>query len=626
LQVRLGGIRLAIHVGFIDTALGAGSAMTIIQTLRATVAATALLLLTPVAVQAQAPAISSDAEAGRALSQALNTLSTDPQNVRALIEAGEAALALDDPNGALGFFARAEEVDPRNGKVKAGLGRAMLMTEKPREALKLFNDAVDLGVPEGEIAGDRGLVYDLRGDSRRAQREYGLALRRGPDAEVTRRMALSLAIGGDREQAMQTLDPLLRVQDRAAWRARAFILAIGGDVDGANGVARTVMPTNLAQPMAPFFARLPSLSPSQKAAAVHFGRIPSDGKTPQTFAAVDTDALPPQPSARGLVPMSESMDSGHEADEAETLAKPVPAPVSREPRRRPGAPVALAARNDPVVTVPSRTAPASTPVSSAPIRSTPARSTPVPSVPMARAEPPTPGFSEPVTVPAQASPPERVAQAAASPSIAVTAAAPVQAAPQPSPPQAIPSPAPPPQSPPPSTPTPLERSLASIVQGLELEQAEVVPLPEPVTRRPVAVAAIDRAAEDRKVEDKKAEDKKLADKKAADKKAADKKAAEKKAAAKPDPKKLHPERIWAQIATGSSKSALVTDYGKLVKKSPAAFKGMTGWSVPFKATRRLLVGPFASEKKAEDFLKKAGITGFAWNSPAGTEIEKLGGR
>ncbi len=606
--------------------------MTIIQTFRATAAA-ALVFLTPFAVHAQSQAIS-DAQAGRALSEALNTLSSDPQNVSALIEAGNAALALEDPNGALGFFARAEQVDPRNGRVKAGLARAMLMTEKPREALKLFNDAVALGVTEAEIAGDRGLAYDLRGDTRRAQRDYASALRHGPDAEVTRRLALSYAISGEREQAMQTLDPLLRSQDRAAWRARAFVMAIGGDVDGANGVARTVMPANLAQPMAPFFARLPSLSASQKAAAVHFGRIPSDGRTTQSFAAADIDARLPQPSARGQVPMSEPMDSGHEADD-DLPANVQPAPVSREPRRRPGAPVALAARADP---------PRPTPAASTPTRApsrivTPAasaRSDLAPAVPptasatapTVRDNAPAPGFSEPVTAPISQSERVRLAQSTPSSSVAVTAAMPVRTeAPAPTPAEMAP-----PASPPSSPPTPLERSLASIVQGLELEQAEAVPLPVPAERKPAAAVAVAAKGADEKPDDKKAAlekkaaDKKAADKKAADKKEADRKAAEKKAAAKPDPKKLHPERIWAQIATGASKGALVTDYGKLVKKAPAAFKGMTGWSVPFKATRRLLVGPFPTAKKADEFLKKAGITGFAWTSPAGTEIEKLGGR
>ncbi|MBY8825972.1 tetratricopeptide repeat protein [Sphingomonas colocasiae] len=599
--------------------------MTIIHTLRATVAAAALILLPSVAVRAQSSAFISDADAGRTLSQALNTLSSDPQNVRALIEAGNAALALDDTNGALGFFARAEEIDPRNGRIKTGLARAMLMTERPREALKLFNDAVGLGIAEAEIAGDRGLAYDLRGDTRRAQRDYQTALRHRQDAEVTRRLALSYAIGGDREQAMQTLDPLLRIQDRAAWRARAFIMAIGGDLEGANGVARTVMPANLAVPMGPFFARLPSLSASQKAAAVHFGRIPSDGKTRQVLAAADIDTRPPQPSTRASVPMSEPMDSGHEAEDDDAPATAPPVPVSREPRRRPGAPVALAARTDtvrpaPAVSAPSR-APASTATRTAPPVSKP-MSDLAPAVPVARDPAPAPGFSQPVTAPARQDEPVRLAQAASTPSVAVTAALPPRAEPT------APTPAPSPQ--PSSPPTPLERSLASIVQGLELEQVEAVPVPVPAARKPaapvVAKEADEPVADARAVADKKAADKKAADKKAADKKEADKKAAEKKAAAKPDPKKLHPERIWAQIATGASKGALVTDYGKLVKKSPAAFKGMTGWTVPFKATRRLLVGPFPTAGKASDFLKKAGITGFAWTSPAGTEIEKLGGR
>lgn len=604
--------------------------MTITQTFRATAAA-AFILLAPCAAPAQSPIFASDAEAGRTLSQALNTLSSDPQNVRALIEAGNAALALDDINGALGFFARAEEIDPRNGRIKTGLARAMLMTEKPREALKLFNDAVGLGIAESEIAGDRGLAYDMRGDTRRAQRDYQLALRNGPDAEVTRRLALSYAISGDREQAMQTLDPLLRSQDRAAWRARAFVMAIGGDIEGANGVARTVMPANLAVPMAPFFARLPSLSASQKAAAVHFGRMPSDGKTRQVLAAADIDTRPPQPSASMPVPMNEPMDSGHKAEDADAPAAATPAPVSREARRRPGTPVALAARSDPPRPAAAAPAPASArPSASAPVPA-PVRTVPPAaqsaSAAAARDPSPAPGFSQPVTAPARQDEAVRLAQATPTPpSIAVTAA-PARAGP--SVPAAAVAPVMVPPPPPSSAPTPLERSLASIVQGLQLEQVEAVPMPEPSARKPVAAVAAKKADEPadagRAAADRQAAERKAAEKKAADKKEADRQAAEKKAAAKPDPKKLHPERIWAQIATGASKGALVTDYGKLVKKSPAAFKGMTGWTVPFKATRRLLVGPFPSVGKAEEFLKKAGITGFAWTSPAGMEIEKLGG-
>ena len=126
------------------------------------------------------------------LSVHLRTLAANPRNLFALLGAGQAAIDVGDPNAALGFFARAEEIDPRSGKAKAGLATALVMLEKPDDALRVFGEAVSLGVSENDIAKDRGLAYDLRGDNRRAQRDYVTALRRGSDDEVTRRYALRL--------------------------------------------------------------------------------------------------------------------------------------------------------------------------------------------------------------------------------------------------------------------------------------------------------------------------------------------------------------------------------------------------------------------------------------------------
>jgi Flp pilus assembly protein TadD len=217
------------------------------------------------------------------LSMHLRTLAANPRNLSALLGAGQAAIDVGDPNAALGFFARADEIDPRSGKAKAGLASALVMLEKPDDALRLFGEAVSLGVPESEVASDRGLAYDLRGDNRRAQKDYALALRRGGDDEVTRRYALSLGISGDRSQALTMLDPLLRKQDQGAWRARAFIMAMNNDVSGANAIARQVMPASLAGTMSPFLSRLGKLNAAERAHAVNFGTMPSDG---QTFASV----------------------------------------------------------------------------------------------------------------------------------------------------------------------------------------------------------------------------------------------------------------------------------------------------------------------------------------------------
>ena len=110
----------------------------------------------------------------------------------------------------------------------------MLISGRPEQALILFAEAVQRGAPEAELAGDRGLAYDMVGDPRRAQQDYALALRHHNDPEVERRLALSLAISGQRDAALRVIDAQLRRRDRAAWRTQAFVLALTGDPAGAD--------------------------------------------------------------------------------------------------------------------------------------------------------------------------------------------------------------------------------------------------------------------------------------------------------------------------------------------------------------------------------------------------------
>lgn len=216
-----------------------------------------------------------------ALARFLRVLAQRPRDLEALSGAGQAALHIGDSNGALNFYARAEEIAPANGRVKAGLGSTMNQLLQPGHALRFFEEAVQLGVPVHEIAGERGLAYDLRGDNRRARIDYEMALRFDPGhAETTRRLAASQAMGGDMLGALATLDKLLRRQDSAAWRMRAFVLAISGDLKGAQETASSVLPRQQADALAPFLQRLGKLKPAQQAAAVHFGVFPTNGRTP----------------------------------------------------------------------------------------------------------------------------------------------------------------------------------------------------------------------------------------------------------------------------------------------------------------------------------------------------------
>lgn len=215
-------------------------------------------------------------DSAEALSRYLRILAVTPDNIQALVGAGRAALDVGDTNAAAGFLSRADILDPKNGQVKAGLAGTMLANGDARAALRLFNEAVNLGVNQADIAADRGLAYDLRGAPKRAQADYGLALRTHPSDEITRRLAISYAIAGDRVSALATLDPLLRKQDIPAWRDRVFIYALTGDLADAQHDASLVLPPDQVAALGPYLPRLASLRASDKAAAIHLGRFPGE--------------------------------------------------------------------------------------------------------------------------------------------------------------------------------------------------------------------------------------------------------------------------------------------------------------------------------------------------------------
>lgn len=224
------------------------------------------------------------------LADTMRQLASNPRNVDALVRAGELSLGLGDLSGAAALFARAEKVDPRNGRMKAGMASILVRSERPGQALRYFAQAEAFGLQPRFFASDRGLAYDLIGEQDRAQRDYRVALRDASDDETIRRYALSLGISGKRDLALKQLDPLVLKKDRGAWRARAFILAMSNDQRGAETIVTTMMPGAAAQGLQPFFQRLPTLSPADRAFAVHFGEVHT---TPQRIAdARLTPALP----------------------------------------------------------------------------------------------------------------------------------------------------------------------------------------------------------------------------------------------------------------------------------------------------------------------------------------------
>ncbi len=219
-------------------------------------------------VQALPPASAVD------LNDALRRLARDTRNLDALIDAGTASLQLGDLDAAIGFFGRAEDLSPGNPRVKVGLAGAFVRSERPIEALRLFDEAEAAGASTLSLAGDRGLAFDLVGDNRSAQAQYGLALARQPDDELVRRLALSQAIAGDKAGFEQTLLPLLEQRDFGAYRIRAFGLAILGEEEEAVAIAEAVMPRDLAGRVVPYLRYMPRLTSAQQAAAANLGIFP----------------------------------------------------------------------------------------------------------------------------------------------------------------------------------------------------------------------------------------------------------------------------------------------------------------------------------------------------------------
>ena len=213
--------------------------------------------------------------ASAALARYVRTLASSPRDFTTLIGAGRAALELGDAQAAAGFFARADEVNPRSPLPQAGMGAVSVISGEPQAALPYFSRAQQLGATLVTIGCDRGLAYDLLGRQTDAQADYRAALN-GPDGdEARRRLALSLAISGNRAEALQTLSPLIAQRDVAAGRTRAFVLALSGDSAGALAAINAAMPGSSGS-VAPFLQRLPSLQAGQKAAAVNLGVFPGD--------------------------------------------------------------------------------------------------------------------------------------------------------------------------------------------------------------------------------------------------------------------------------------------------------------------------------------------------------------
>lgn len=612
----------------------------------------------------------------RLLNAALARIAGDPRDVAALLDAGDAAAALGDPEAAAGFYKRADAIAPSNPRVKVGMARALVLQGEPVKAIPLFAQAEASGAV-GDVTSDRGLAYDLVGDTATAQTYYRTALARRDDDEVRRRLGISLAIAGDAAGSEAMLMPLLRKQDKPGWRSHAFALAIAGHTKEAVDTVNAILPGPLAQSVTPYLRYMPRLTRAQQAAAANLGKFPRASEIGRDDPAIAAYGPTPTRVAQvgaGLVPQGEPLGGGRvrstttqrasapltrsqrraqeraaqlaraEAAAAARVAPPEPRPTidrsgdgelpavsgqaqalaSARPATTQALPAAAAATTSTArlsVNEPAR--PAAT-VASAPASARPTGS----AFDLARVASNTAPASAPTSPPTSSPVPARAPAASTAAASPAMAAATTDVGPPPS-------------------PVSLEQIFADLgapsraavpVSGAVDILAVVPAKPEPVApaivrapepAAPSAPARAESAADRKKAADtaeaaKKAQAKE-ADAKKPGKKADAKKAEVKKAEAKKAPS--HPSRTWVQIGVGRDKAAIAFDWRKFNREHAAAFKGRQAYTSDMGQTNRILVGPFETQKDASAFLaqlKKAEFgRGFIWTSPAGQAVDPL---
>lgn len=161
----------------------------------------------PVAVASNAPSIQAardalnEGEAGTSLAIAKGVLSSQPENVAALSQAGDAQAALGDRLAADVSYKRALRISPRDVRARLGLGK-LEVRDDLHAAEATFRSILADSPRDPLVLNDLGYVLDLQERHAEAQVLYRQAIAEDPDHIPSRvNLALSLALSGQADQA-----------------------------------------------------------------------------------------------------------------------------------------------------------------------------------------------------------------------------------------------------------------------------------------------------------------------------------------------------------------------------------------------------------------------------------------
>ena len=185
-----------------------------------------------------------EGQAGTSLAIAHGILASQPDNVAALAEAGDAQAAMGDRLSAETSYKQALRLSPHDVRARLGMGKLMLR-DNLKGAEQAFRTILADTPHDPVVLNDLGYVLDLQERHAEAQNMYLEALASDPSRLSTRvNLALSLALSGQADRAEQMLRDL--AQNAGATSKVRLDLAVAQVIAGHDDDAQITMSSDLS--------------------------------------------------------------------------------------------------------------------------------------------------------------------------------------------------------------------------------------------------------------------------------------------------------------------------------------------------------------------------------------------
>jgi Flp pilus assembly protein TadD len=258
----------------------------------------------------------------------------DPQRARPLVSLGQVLMDMQRPDQASEAFSAALVIEPRNLDALRGLGHAKLTLNEPEQAIPPLKQALAQAANDFRVLNALGVAHDLTGDRKGAHQYYRTGLKLAPDnAPLRSNYALSLALSGEKDAALETIAPLAGAPMATPQQRQtvALVYGLAGDKAEAERLARMDLDEAAVQANMQRIAAL-SNQPVQVASASQ----PAAG-APKPVAAVVREPLPAdQPKVapvalNGIAKIEPSAAPETPKAKAEPVAPaPNPAPLQQQ--------------------------------------------------------------------------------------------------------------------------------------------------------------------------------------------------------------------------------------------------------------------------------------------------------